>query len=592
MFKYNPALTGGSNEKPVYKLDGIKYQFHAGGPIRSTPAIANNLLYFGSGDGYFYAIDSQSGAEKWKFKTGGAVHSSPAVTATTAYFTSRDNNLYALQANTGKLLWKFNLGKNLGDENYWDNFGNSPVIDGATLFIGSGSGYLFAFNLNTQKLLWKYNAGARIRTATAISNNHVVFGANSGYVISVDKATGHLQWQFASDGVKYTFESGNNDRRSIFCTPAVDDGVVMTGGRDGVIYAIDLATGKEKWRNDHKGPWILGAAIKDKVAYIACGSDYMVQALDLNTGAEKWRFKAPSAIFSAISIAGDMLYFTDVDPSGNLHAVDTKSGIEKWCFPLGSKSFSTPVIKNGVVFCGSESGVMYALQGGVTATRFTGEVKKIVYWQEKDKKDFDYFRAGVDEYLKKYFAAQGYQLMNAKDLEQFMQEQLAKKMASVIVFSDNKFPDNISKDASGAPLVRKYLDAGGKIVLFAMNPASYARDTAGEVAGFNDSIPEKIFSIKYVPKKNVRGLYISYITKAGNKYGLSGSYIGNSGSTVIIPDKTTEILAVDEFGSATEWLKNYGGPKGTGLLQLYLPQTEVAANMPQMRAVIEYGVSW
>lgn len=592
MFKYNAALTGESNEKPVYKLDGIKYKFHTGGAVRSTPAVANGLVYFGSGDGYFYAIDSKSGAEKWKFKTGAAVHSSPAVTAVAAYFTSRDNNLYAVSAFTGKLLWKYNLGKDLGDENYWDNYGSSPIIDKGALYIGGGSGYLFAFNINAQKLLWKYNAGARIKTAVAVSGNHVVFGANSGYVISVDKATGKLQWQFASDGVKYSFESGNNDRKSIFCNPAIADGVVITGGRDGVVYAIDLETGKEKWRNDHKGPWILGAAIKNKTAYIACGSDYLVQALDLNTGAEKWKFKAPSAIFSSISIVGDMLYFTDVDVSGNLHAVDAATGVEKWCFPIGNKSFCTPVVKDGIVYCGSENGMLYALKGNMTANSTSAEVKKAVYMQEKNKNDYDYFSPGVDEYLKDYFVRLGYKLLDATTVEQFMQEQLTQKVSSVIVFADNKFPDNILKASSGTQLIRQYLDAAGKVVIFSTNPSSHARDSTGAVIGFDDDIPSKIFNITYAPKQNVRGLYINTATKTGNSYGLSGFWTGSSGASVIVPDKSTEILATDEFGSATEWLKNYGGPKGSGLLQLSLLPNEVPANLSQIRAVIEYGITW
>jgi len=592
MFKNTPSLTGVSNQKPVYKIDGIKFAFHTNGAVRSTPAIANGMVYFGSGDGYFYAIDSKSGAEKWRFKTGGAVHSSPAVTASAAYFTSRDRNFYAINALTGKLQWKYALGKDLGEENYWDNYGASPVIEKTTLYLGTGSGFLFAFNINTHKLLWKYNTGERIKTAPAISGNHVVFGANSGYVISVDKATGKLLWQFATDGVKNTFESQNNDRKSIFCNPAIADGVVITGGRDGIVYAIDLETGKEKWRNDHKGPWILGTAIKNKTAYIACGSDYLVQALDLNTGAEKSKFKAPSAIFSSITIAGDMLYFTDVDVSGNLHAVDAATGTEKWCFPIGSKSFCTPVVNDGVVYCGAENGTLYALQGSMTANLAFAEVNKAVYMQEKNKNDYDYFSPGVDEYLKDYFVRLGYKLLDAATLQQFMQEQLAKKAVSVVVFADNKFPDNIVKASSGAPLVRQYLDAGGKVVIFSTNPSSYARDSTGAVIGFDDDIPSKIFNITYTPKQKIRGLYINTATKTGNTYGLYGFWTGSSGVSVILPDKSTEVLATDEFGSATEWLKSYGGLKGSGLLQLSLLPNEIPANMQQIRAVIEYGISW
>jgi hypothetical protein len=38
--------------------------------------------------------------------------------------------------------------------------------------------------------------------------------------------------------------------------------------------------------------------------------------------------------------------------------------------------------------------------------------------------------------------------------------------------------------------------------------------------------------------------------------------------------------------------KNFGGPPGTGLLQLNIPTNEVNYNLGEMRAVIEYGVCW
>ena len=44
---------------------------------------------------------------KWKFHTGGSVTSSPAVVGDTVYVGSNDNNLYALDLETGALKWKF-----------------------------------------------------------------------------------------------------------------------------------------------------------------------------------------------------------------------------------------------------------------------------------------------------------------------------------------------------------------------------------------------------------------------------------------------------------------------------------------------------
>ena len=38
------------------------------------------------------------------------------------------------------------------------------------------------------------------------------------------------------------------------------------------------------------------------------------------------------------------------------------------------------------------------------------------------------------------------------------------------------------------------------------------------------------------------------------------------------PEEVTTVLVVDETGLASSWVKNYGGPEGTGLVQLSIPR--------------------
>lgn len=592
MFRYGPTLSGETNQQAVSKLREIKFRFKINGPIRSTPIVLDQGLYFGGGDGYFYALDATSGKELWKVKTGGAIYSSAAADQASVYFESRDGNIYCLQRSSGKLKWKLPMGKDLGDENYWDNYLSSPILVNDKLYIGSGDGNLYAIESATGKVIWKYNSNARIRTTPAIEGNNIVIGNNAGYVIDINRSNGELIWKFATDGVKNSFESGNNDRKSIFCSAAIADNVVVTGGRDGIVYGIDLKTGKEIWRNDHKGPWILSTAIKSGVAYIGCGSDALLQALDLHTGAEKWKFKAASAIFSSITIAGDMIYFNDLHFSGNLHAL-TLDGKEVWDFPIGARSFSTPMINNGMIYSATEAGVLYGLSGETQGSASPASYTKLVYYEgKKNVNDYSDFQNGIDTYLRDYFVACGYKLVNADELGAAMNNQLTSHARSVIVFADNRFPVSITDSKQGKPLVLQYLEAQGKIAIFGMNPIAYTRDSIGAVVAFDDSIPAAVFNIKYVDKNLIRGIYISHPTSEGMAAGLFTEFSTVSNSTVIQNGNNITILAKDEFGSNTEWIKNFGGPEGTGLLQLNVPTYEVNYNLAEMRAVIEKGICW
>jgi len=74
------------------------WRFAGDDRVYSSPAIANSVVYVGSGDFNLYALDAVSGTELWRFYTGDTVYSSPAVVDGVVYVGSRDSNVYAIGA--------------------------------------------------------------------------------------------------------------------------------------------------------------------------------------------------------------------------------------------------------------------------------------------------------------------------------------------------------------------------------------------------------------------------------------------------------------------------------------------------------------
>ena len=68
-----------------------------GGLVNSSPAIANGIVYIGSGDDKLYAFNATTGATLWTGTTGGAVNSSPAVANGIVYVGSDDGKVYAFK---------------------------------------------------------------------------------------------------------------------------------------------------------------------------------------------------------------------------------------------------------------------------------------------------------------------------------------------------------------------------------------------------------------------------------------------------------------------------------------------------------------
>jgi hypothetical protein len=98
----------------VYALDArsgwVVWRTRTGGPIVSSPTMANGMVFIGSADKHMYALDARNGRELWKFQMEGQVTLSPAYANGAVYFDSIDHYVYSLDAETGELRWRFITG--------------------------------------------------------------------------------------------------------------------------------------------------------------------------------------------------------------------------------------------------------------------------------------------------------------------------------------------------------------------------------------------------------------------------------------------------------------------------------------------------
>jgi outer membrane protein assembly factor BamB len=586
------AQSASSSRNELSGREGVKFTFKTNGPIRGTPCIYNNAIFFGSGDGKMYAIDTLTGKKYWEFITGDAIFSSPVAAKGIVYFASRDRYIYALQSATGKLVWKFKFGEDLSAQNFWDYYLGSPVVDKNVVYIGAGDGFLYAFEAKNGKVKWKYNAGSRIRRALAVSDSKIIFGTMTGEVIELDKQ-GKYIWTFSTDGVSIPFEKNGLDNTSIFTIPAIGDGYVAIAGRDFVLYLLDLKTGKEVWRYNHPNSWVLSTAIYDGKVIAGSGVAAFVHANDLKTGKLLWQFKTKSPVYSSFTFANGLMYFGDM-LTGNIYGLDPRTGQQKWLFPMGYMSFSTPVVSGNTVFCSSEEGTLYAVRGiSADDTTFIHSRRIVYYEGNLTDSAFHYFNLGVDVWVRDYLKRQGYELMNADQLKIFMSSKLDGASHTVVVFADNKIPKAVVNEESENTLIRKYLDAGGKVVfLTTVNPLFITTDpkTGALLGNTNIELASKIFGIKFSTQDFGNGFYYSPYTEQGKKWGLVGY---TEGYWPVDPIQVTTVLARDEYGKAVCWVKNYGGPQGSGLMTLsFIPTNVLGSDFFPMRAAIEYGINW
>ena len=104
----------------------------------------------------------------------------------------------------------------------------------------------------------------------------------------------------------------------MYSSPAVVDGVVYVGSKDNNVYAIDAATGSERWRFATGSDVYSSPAVVDGVVYVGSW-DESVYAIDAATGSERWRFATGSYVRSSPAVVDGVAYVGSYD--GSVYAI-------------------------------------------------------------------------------------------------------------------------------------------------------------------------------------------------------------------------------------------------------------------------------
>jgi outer membrane protein assembly factor BamB len=572
MYRIDPEGTGVRDAPTPASVKAVRFAFRTGGAIRGGPTLSGGMVFFGSADGNLYALDARTGAERWRLAAGGAIASTPAVADGLVFVTTRGNRLLAVAAATGKPRWSRDLGPELKPNSLWDYYSSSPIPRDGVLYVGGGDGGLHALEARTGKPLWRAEAGAKVRSAPAVGESLAVFGTTAGHVLAVDRRTGERRWDFATDGAGFKFADYGYDPTSVMASPSISEGVVTVGARDGQFYGLDLATGRKLWQTTHDGSsWIAPTVVENGRIFVGSGSAAFFQAADLKTGAQLWRFKTVGSVFGAPCLAGGAVLVED--NGGYLYALDRADGRELWRFVLGDRSFSTPAAGGGLVYAASDAGVLYGLETGTEPGK--AFIHRYVYRPANPPKAFRWFQNGIDVAIADVFKAGGYEPLDEAGLARVLADR-NQAAGAVVVFAEGYVPAPLlDPGPDGAP-IRRWLEAGGRAVLLGVNPAALRFDENGDLAALDYGLASPVFGFRLPARDVHNGYYASTITPEGERWGLFGPVVTGA---AVEPGQVDRVLALDEFGMASEWVKTYG-TAGGALVQLAPPRNRLADMTP------------
>jgi outer membrane protein assembly factor BamB/tRNA A-37 threonylcarbamoyl transferase component Bud32 len=205
LYAIRPSRTSGREQ----------WSFNVMSPIRSSPRVANDRIYFGTDIGEFLCLDL-SGDLRWRFETRRRVISTCLVHDKLVYIGSDDWYFYALDTDQGYPIWRHRTRGPIV---------SSPAIGTENVFFGSADGTVYALEALGGREVWQYEVGAAVTSSPCVHNNSVYVGAVDGALYCLHATSGELLWHFQSEG-------------PIISSPRVWEDVVYVGSDDHHIYAL------------------------------------------------------------------------------------------------------------------------------------------------------------------------------------------------------------------------------------------------------------------------------------------------------------------------------------------------------------------
>lgn len=371
MFQANPGRTGHQDttgpQDPVIE----RWKFDTGNPVRSSPAVTNNIVFIGS-DRNLYAIDRAVGTEEWCFNPDGVVRSSPTVRGDTVYFGDTYNILYAVDANNGIERWRvdFDTFKYLDDsEGANHGVGSSPLVDSNTVYTKSNDGRIYAVNTETGSVSWKFDTESPVDSSPALVNDTLFVESDHGKLDLLEPNSGEKEWKFEIDSSDYYHFIPTNSKNqtgvslvqrwdsSMGGSPAVINDVVYIRDHN-VLYSINTNERTKQW-GFKTDDWITSSTLLDKNIIFVGNSSGNLYALDANTGEKRWKVQLNGSIQSSPAVTDDTIYLGCCD--GCIYGIDVTNGSKKWEFKTEDEVVSSPAVINNNLYIGSNDGYVYAL---------------------------------------------------------------------------------------------------------------------------------------------------------------------------------------------------------------------------------------
>jgi len=287
------------------------------GAVYGAPALTDDLVLFASYDGRLYAFDRESGRLEWDFAVDDGIICSVAVHEGVAYFGSSDHKVYALDLDTQELVWNepFETGNRV-----W----GTPAVDAENVYVGSMDQFVYAIDRGSGREAWRVDIGASVPGSIALTDGTLFVGGVDKRLHALDIKDGAELWASAE------LEGW------IWGEALVENGYVYFGSLGGKVYALNALDGSPRWEPAAvDGALRAGPALLD--GQLVVGTDEgILYMIDVETGRAERFYDVGGAVLSTPAIVDGTIYVGTA--SGKIYALDSsRRNPEVWMYPHQEK---------------------------------------------------------------------------------------------------------------------------------------------------------------------------------------------------------------------------------------------------------------
>lgn len=396
-----------------------KWTFATGGPVASSPTVSGGVAYFGSWDGYEYAVNVSTGALVWKTFIGTTTAtpdcippalgvSSPATVSNGVVYVGGGNQYwYALNATTGAVEWDVLTGSTTGayDGHYnWSgplvyngyayvgisSLGDCPLVQGQLLKISLTSHSI----VNTLNIVPNGQVGGGIWTSPALdvatNTIYTATGTKNASTqqyaqafLAIDANTMEIKdhWELPESEAVLDSDFGTS---TILFTDSTGRNLVASINKNGTAYAFlrsNLAAGPVWQQTIAEGgdcptcgeSSVSSGAFGAGDVYFAGGQGTIggegypgtVDGINSATGAYTWQHPTTGSVIGALAYDNGLVF----DGGGSVfEALNAATGATLYSYDTGSQIYAGPSVADGMVFVGNTAGDVEAFGLGTSAT--------------------------------------------------------------------------------------------------------------------------------------------------------------------------------------------------------------------------------